>query len=148
MAETETTGFTTGFRLAGSHVVHESIDGETIAIDLQSGRYFSFDDLGSRVWAALLAGAPADAIAAAICAASGAGPDEVDQALGAFFEQLVTIDLLARGAAEARDVDAAPFFAGLAGFQGPSVQAYTDMQELLALDPIHEVDAEGWPGSA
>lgn len=25
---------------------------------------------------------------------------------------------------------------------------YTDMQELLLLDPVHEVDDEGWPSRA
>ena len=33
-------------------------------------------------------------------------------------------------------------------FQAPSLQKYTDMEEMLALDPIHEVDEEmGWPSA-
>ena len=27
----------------------------------------------------------------------------------------------------------------------PQLSSYTDMQELLLLDPIHEVDESGWP---
>ncbi len=27
----------------------------------------------------------------------------------------------------------------------PTLSKYTDMEELLLLDPIHEVDAQGWP---
>jgi hypothetical protein len=30
-------------------------------------------------------------------------------------------------------------------FVAPVLDKYTDMQELLLLDPIHEVDASGWP---
>ena len=31
------------------------------------------------------------------------------------------------------------------GFEAPILQKYTDMQDLLLLDPIHEVDEAGWP---
>ena len=30
-------------------------------------------------------------------------------------------------------------------FQEPALQKYTDMEDLLLLDPIHEVDDTGWP---
>jgi hypothetical protein len=33
-------------------------------------------------------------------------------------------------------------------YEAPKLSAYTDMQELLLLDPIHEVDESGWPNSA
>jgi hypothetical protein len=32
-------------------------------------------------------------------------------------------------------------------FQPPLLQKYTDMQDLLLLDPIHEVDEKGWPNA-
>ena len=30
-------------------------------------------------------------------------------------------------------------------FEKPTLQKFTDMQELLLIDPIHEVDEMGWP---
>ena len=30
-------------------------------------------------------------------------------------------------------------------FEAPILHKYTDMQDLLLLDPIHEVDEAGWP---
>jgi hypothetical protein len=30
-------------------------------------------------------------------------------------------------------------------FQPPVLEKYTDMQDLVVLDPVHEVDAVGWP---
>ena len=30
-------------------------------------------------------------------------------------------------------------------FNSPTLQKFTDMQELLLVDPIHEVSEEGWP---
>jgi hypothetical protein len=33
----------------------------------------------------------------------------------------------------------------LTQFERPVLQKYSDMQDLLLLDPIHEVDETGWP---
>jgi hypothetical protein len=30
-------------------------------------------------------------------------------------------------------------------FPGLAIHRFTDLQELLFLDPVHEVDDEGWP---
>jgi hypothetical protein len=30
-------------------------------------------------------------------------------------------------------------------FEAPVLQKYTDMQDLLLLDPIHDTDETGWP---
>ena len=30
-------------------------------------------------------------------------------------------------------------------FSPPVVEKYTDMQDLVLLDPVHEVDERGWP---
>jgi hypothetical protein len=32
-----------------------------------------------------------------------------------------------------------------APYAAPTLQKHTDMQDLLLLDPIHEVDETGWP---
>jgi hypothetical protein len=32
-------------------------------------------------------------------------------------------------------------------FEMPKLSKYTDMEDLLALDPIHEVDEMGWPNA-
>ena len=34
-----------------------------------------------------------------------------------------------------------------AKFEKPVLQKYSDMQDLLLLDPIHEVDEMGWPNA-
>jgi len=34
---------------------------------------------------------------------------------------------------------------GKKGFVSPVLHKYNDMQELLAADPIHDVDGTGWP---
>ncbi|MCU1244771.1 MAG: hypothetical protein JWN02_681, partial [Acidobacteria bacterium] len=30
----------------------------------------------------------------------------------------------------------------------PRLERYTDMQEIILLDPVHKVDSQGWPHAA
>ncbi len=40
----------------------------------------------------------------------------------------------------------APISAGdRPAFEAPVLESYSDMQDLLLLDPIHDVDDAGWP---
>ena len=41
--------------------------------------------------------------------------------------------------------DAAATGGAARAFRAPVLQKFTDMQEMLLLDPIHDVDARGWP---
>jgi hypothetical protein len=33
-------------------------------------------------------------------------------------------------------------------FVAPRLERYTDMQEIILLDPVHKVDSQGWPHAA
>ena len=33
-------------------------------------------------------------------------------------------------------------------FTPPKLERYTDMQEIILLDPVHKVDSQGWPRAA
>jgi hypothetical protein len=35
-----------------------------------------------------------------------------------------------------------------AAFEPPLLEKFTDMEDLLLLDPVHEVDGRGWPHPA
>lgn len=65
----------------------------------------------------------------------------------ALVEELVTEGLLVTGEAAAVAPESPP--AAPVGerppFVRPILQKYTDMADLLLLDPIHEVDEQGWP---
>jgi hypothetical protein len=75
--------------------------------------------------------------------------DEIARAVGTFLDQLleealVTCDTVdgGRGAP-----GASVNLASGKIFSVPLLQKYTDMEEMLLLDPIHEVDEQGWPSS-
>jgi hypothetical protein len=134
------------WRINTPAVVHENIEGEVVIIAFDTGTYYSLGGVGAAIWGALDRGLAADAIVAEV--RSGYHCEGHD----------VTADvhgLIARLKGEQLIVPASPDAAGTAAGSGggagalpyvaPVLQTFTDMQALLLLDPIHEVDATGWP---
>jgi hypothetical protein len=121
-------------------VSHQSIDGEVVIINLENGSYYSLLDLGARLWELIAAGWSRTELLELVTG-TYAEP-EAGHLSAAFFDELVAEGLVSDAAnPEKRPIDVAlpPAFAA------PRLETFTDLQELLMLDPIHEVDAAGWP---
>ena len=133
--------------IAGPSVVHEAIEGEVIIVNLDKGLYFSTDGVGASIWAMIVAGRTADEILLWAKDAPDAG-DVVAADVAEFLDDLRENELV-RDVAETPeggdfDVPAAP-----ATYEKPTLNVYADMEELLLLDPIHDVsDDAGWPHAA
>ncbi|HEY3812802.1 MAG TPA: PqqD family protein [Caulobacteraceae bacterium] len=131
------------YRVCAPAVVSEVIDGEAIIMDLRSGHYFSADGSGALVWQAVADGCGRAAILAWATEAFDAEPERVSADIDAFLAQLTE-----HGLVEAKDADAgtpAPAPVARGAYRTPTLAVYTDMQDLLLLDPIHDVDEAGWP---
>jgi hypothetical protein len=134
--------------IAGPHVIHEVFDDEVVIVNLESGRYYTMSEVGAGIWQLIRDGAAVDAIYAAVNRWYDGAPMEMKAAVGRFLDELQREGLAVPAAGDA----AAPYDALAEDpvtqsrvFQAPSLQKYTDMEDLLLLDPIHEVDATGWP---
>ncbi len=133
------------------NVVHETIDGETILLDLNTGNYYSLDGTGAVIWEFIdKTGNWAKAIEI-MTAANSAESDIIDSTVKQFTEELLTEKLMVIAENEITSPDVTELEKKLKeialNFKAPAVCKYTDMQDLLLLDPIHEVDEKGWPES-
>lgn len=118
-------------------VIDEQFEGEAVVVNLASGVYYAFNPTASAIWSALAVGRSADTAARLL---------ELPPAVVvAFCAQLLAEELIEVAPAEAGD-DASPVPAGDPG-EEPRIQRFTDMQDLLMLDPIHDIDlgGDGWP---
>ena len=135
-------------------IVSETIDGEVIILNLDRGRYYSLTLAGTDAWTAIGRAASGEEIVDELLARYEGVRSEVEQAVQQLLEELRREELilpLPPGATGAgiSSPEATPSAEGARGvrsaFQAPVLQTYTDMEELLLLDPIHEVDESGWP---
>src|SRR4051794_33308814 len=135
-----------GFSAAHAEIAHERVEDEVIVINLRTGAYFSLIGAAPDAWDLLLTRTALDDIAGAIVERYGADVATVRTDLGPFVCSLVDEDLLvatepATSASTLDDKDPAVERT----YRPPMLEKYDDMEELLLLDPIHEVDEAGWP---
>jgi hypothetical protein len=133
------------FRANSPPIIQETIDEETIIVNLQTGRYYSLNPVGTYVWGAIESGAAVDDIAADIAEQLVAESGTVEGNVRAFVDQLVEEELIVPREDDAPAAQGPARLAGSVAYEAPALNRYTDMQELLLLDPVHEVDAAGWP---
>lgn len=135
-------------RVAHANIHSKIFDDEVVIIDMLSGVYFSLRGAAVDMWRLLEPGASPDAIVAALTTRYEAPGETVSAAARAFLALLATEGLIIAGTtAVSAGVAAcgdAPAPARTA-FVPPELERFTDMQDLLLLDPIHEVTDSGWP---
>ena len=129
-------------------VIHETIDGETIIIDLVSGTYYSLQGAGAEIWNAVADGEGRDGVQARIAAAYAGEAGEIGAAVDGFLAELEAEGLIVSASANGAAPGAPPAATGSTPFAPPRLEKYTDMQDIILLDPVHKVDDRGWPHAA
>ena len=129
-------------------VIQEIIDGEAIIADLGQGFYYSLDSTGSQVWNAVVSSCTIDSIIDA-CVANYAGDrEEISSGIYRLLDRLQEEQLIVPldGEGNGGNTELTEGFAASGeAFTAPVLSKYTDMEQLLLLDPIHDVDETGWP---
>lgn len=135
---------TQAYAINEAKVVSETIEGEAIIINLETGTYYSMNETGSLVWEGLRANWSVGDIVAELGARYDAMPEVISASVGKIIESLLSEGVIveASQAAASPTVNVASM---RASFVVPLIQRYDDMQEMLLADPIHDVDDAGWP---
>jgi Coenzyme PQQ synthesis protein D (PqqD) len=137
----------TGFRVNEPNVVYEVFGEEVILVNLDSGKYYSVSGTGPIIWNELVNGFGIEEIAGRIQRRYTGELETITGAVAAFVDRLTREELLVAAGDSAVRPPVTPVQP--AGhrppFELPIIENYDDMQDLLVLDPIHDVDASGWP---
>lgn len=131
------------FTINTAAVASERFDGETVIINFERGTYFSLTGCAPSLWTALAQPVTIEQLADALINLTGEPVAEVAGAVNALVETLAAEGCLI----EVGEADPEPVVLALdAPYARPEVQAFHDLQELIAIDPVHEADAfDGWP---
>ena len=134
------------FRINTAKVALENFDGEVVIINFDSGTYYSLDQSGAAILALIERRLTQPEIIAEVQARYEGDSEVVAQAVSNFISDLSRENLIIPDSAPAPDHTPEPASpVERPAFVAPTFSIYTDMQELLLLDPIHDVDANGWP---
>lgn len=137
------------FRIRESAVASEIIDGEAIIMQLRTGHYFSARNTGAVIWSLFTQGVHLPTVSKLLADATGASIDEVrarvsDFAADAERHMLGAVEEVVDQAASIPPQ--ITMIAVPAQWVSPVLEVFSGMQDLLLLDPIHDVSNEaGWP---
>jgi hypothetical protein len=137
------------YKVNAPDVAWEAFDGEVVIINLQSGHYFSARGTAALIWRALMSGASRPEVDALMDSTFDASPSDMRAPVHAFLSDLVERTLIVplregHAASPNPSPELSPATSKVP-FSPPVLDTYADMQDILLLDPIHEVDDQGWP---
>jgi len=130
-------------------ITSETFADEVVIVNFESGSYYSVSGSGVEIWKAVEQGATSGEIVSVLESLFEAEPGRIEAAVAAFLPQLEKEAVVARrdGTPGSACRSAAAVPGARTPFSPPLLSTYTDMQELLWLDPVHETDEAGWPAA-
>lgn len=126
-------------------VVHETVDDEVVIVNLEKGRYYSAEGAGAYVWSRVAHGDDVESILQwAMDAFGEAARADVQHFLDALVSHGIVV------ASDTPESEEAPVeITSPTSYVKPELEVFSDMEDLLLLDPVHDVEAEqGWPHAA
>jgi len=118
---------------------------EIVVLNVTDGTYFAFGGWAVETWPALVNRQPAQSIVNAMAERYGVAAGPIGAELDDFTAKLRQENILLDAQPVDEDI-ALETLPAASGFQPISFEKHADMQDLLTLDPIHDVDPQkGWP---
>jgi hypothetical protein len=132
-------------------VVREVFDDEVVIVNLDSGAYYSLGGTGTQIWNLMEQGLSPAAITDNLVQFYDGSRDEIHAGLEGLLRDLLSEKLIVSFEEAEPDgilpptTNTAAAVNGKKPFETPVLSKYSDMEDLLLLDPIHDVDETGWP---
>ncbi len=130
-------------------VLQETISGEVVIINMMTGDYYSLVETGAEIWEMLIHGCSLAEISDRLEKKYISSPEEIQASLTALVLSLENEGLVSKSdgiAAPDQSLDLSQDLSNnRLAFIPAELNKYNDMQELLLVDPIHDVDESGWP---
>jgi hypothetical protein len=135
-------------------VAHQTLDNETIIIDFETGIYYSARSEAVLIWKAICEGYSLEIISEFIATHSMNESQMIFEQVKEFVSFLLDRKLIfevmnGQNSSELSSTIPYSFFTNpevlAKGFSQPVLEIHSDMQELLLLDPVHDINGKGWP---
>jgi len=142
-------GNTDTFHIDRARIQFERFEDETVMINVVNGLYYNLSHSGSEVLRLIDSGCPVGMLVATLLGDSEEATGNSSDIIR-FIEDLIREGILVEGnphAEAGRPIDIrTPVFSTSKEFQPPLLEKFSEVSDLLLIDPIHMVDQTvGWP---
>lgn len=135
------------YKIIEGKVISETLDGETIIINLDNGNYYSTNITGAIIWNKIQSGYDTEFLLEYFLNNYDVSLDLAEKSILEAIDFLLKEDLILES-----NIDILEKEYNIINntkkelFIVPKIEKYEDMQEMLLADPIHDVsDKDGWP---
>jgi len=136
-------------RINTPNVVGEEFEGEVVVVNLESGCYFSLMGSAKDIWKTLVqSSASPESIIVTLEENLDCSGIDVAAEVVPFLDELKKLELVVPTDSSGPTSSTLHEPQGDSirpRFEAPRVEIFTDLQDILLLDPIHDVDEAGWP---
>jgi hypothetical protein len=141
------------YKIDRANVVFEIFDTEIVIINLENGNYYSYDGIGVDIWGLLKDQISINEVKKWIVNKyNQEDPSEIKEMISTSIAELENENLLIiseRNNNIDNQINRKDIGVDInldeKNFKNPVLQRYTDMQDFLLVDPIHEIEYEKWP---
>jgi hypothetical protein len=135
----------TVYRVNSPKVISEVFDDEVVAVNFDTGSYYGMSETAQVIWRLLEQGASAEIMTKHLMFVYDGDEQTIGNTIQEFLAQLSKQDLIVESTSNGWDM-VPELASGTRGpWAPPTLSVFEDMQELLLVDPIHDVDEAGWP---
>ena len=135
------------YRVNDPQVIAETVADETMIVNLGTGHYFNLQGAGVDIWECVELGLSEPAMVTLLSDRYEAEDGEIESSVRRLIGELESEGLIvaADDAAPAAEAAVPQATESRSPFQSPTLSKFVDMQDIILLDPVHEVDSRGWP---
>lgn len=123
------------YKLNAELTAAKVFDDEAIVINVVTGRYYDLEGTGAYAWMMLTAGASMADVAAALCQRFDVDLETARRDVERLVERLLAEELIVADSDVVRPAQATPSVTVRAPYSPPALATYTDMEDLLTVDP-------------
>jgi hypothetical protein len=136
------------YTINAPHVVHDTIENETILFNLKTGNYYSFDSFGVVLWNAIIEAYNISDFIEKLAQKYDKTQAEIKEIIDGFLSELLKEELIVQDKNKKEtenNIDKSIIDKLAIELKSPVLHKYTNMQDMLLLDPIHDTGEKGWP---
>lgn len=134
------------FRTDTTEVSFERFEDETVAVHFETGNYYSLNRSADVVWDLIIKGLSLNEVMSAMQLFFSDYSNAFEKDIEEFVQILLKEKLIVHMEEGIAASDWIPSNGGpLIPYEKPKIETFSDMKDLLLLDPIHDVDETGWP---
>jgi len=128
-----------------NNILSDVFGEEVVLVNLESGVYYSLKYSAAQIWIRLINQYSPTEVFADLIQIYQVDENDLISEINLFITQLLE-DKIIKIASETEKKSIEFNSKGiLVTYTSPVVETFSDMQEILLLDPVHDVDKAGWP---